>query len=63
MNTQSFEERIRSRAYELWLADGAMEGCADEYWRLARDMVQQELVSERADVQPPVTGSVSSSKV
>jgi len=62
MNSQSIEERIRTRAYELWLDDGALEGCADEYWRQARDMVEHELLSERADCQP-VIKSIPTSKV
>jgi hypothetical protein len=49
MDKRSIEERIRTKAYELWLADGAMEGCADEYWRQAREAVEQELAIERTD--------------
>jgi hypothetical protein len=52
MNDQSIEGRIRIKAYELWLADGALEGCADEYWRQARDTVEHEIASELADDQP-----------
>jgi hypothetical protein len=42
----SKDERIRARAYELWEADGSMEGCADEYWRQAREHVEQEIEAE-----------------
>lgn len=49
MDNESIERRIRTRAYELWLADGAMEGCADEYWRQARETVEKEIKSERID--------------
>jgi hypothetical protein len=49
MDNESIERRIRTRAYELWLADGAMEGCADEYWRQARETVEKEIESERID--------------
>lgn len=38
------EERIRARAYELWQQDGALEGCADEYWHMARVLVEKEAV-------------------
>ena len=33
------EQRIRERAYQLWQADGAQEGKADEYWHRARELV------------------------
>jgi hypothetical protein len=42
----SKDERIRARAYELWEADGSMEGCADEYWRQAREHVEREMEAE-----------------
>jgi len=29
-----------------------MEGCADEYWRQARETVEKEIESERIDRQP-----------
>ena len=40
-------KRIRERAYALWLAAGAMEGCSDEYWRQAREIVEAEIATER----------------
>ncbi|AUT76397.1 DUF2934 domain-containing protein [Paraburkholderia hospita] len=42
MNAMTVEERIRARAYELWQQDGALEGCADEYWHMARVLVEKE---------------------
>jgi hypothetical protein len=33
---QSFEERVRQRAYELWEEAGRPVGRADDYWRQAR---------------------------
>lgn len=47
MYTATVEERIRAKAYELWLEDGSMEGCADEYWRRARSLVEAELADEQ----------------
>jgi len=47
MEIQPIEQRIRERAYALWLADGALEGCADEYWRQARELVETEIATER----------------
>jgi len=49
MDDEPIEGRIRIKAYELWLADGAMEGCADEYWRQARETVEKEFSSEPAE--------------
>jgi Protein of unknown function (DUF2934) len=49
MDNEPIERRIRTKAYELWLADGAMEGCADEYWRQARETVEKEIEFERTD--------------
>jgi hypothetical protein len=49
------EERIRIRAYELWQRDGSMEGCADEYCRQAREVIEQELREEQAG-SPACTG-------
>jgi hypothetical protein len=43
---ESKEERIRKCAYALWELDGAMEGCADEYWRQAREIVEDEIKQE-----------------
>ncbi len=47
MHIGTFEERIRAKAYELWQEDGSMEGCADEYWRRARSIVEAELTGEQ----------------
>lgn len=56
MQAQTLEERIRVRAYELWLQDGSMEGCADESWRQTREMVEQELREEQAGSPPTSWG-------
>lgn len=47
MTFESKEERIRKRAYALWEEDGSMEGCDDEYWRKARELVEEELLQEQ----------------
>jgi hypothetical protein len=41
-------QRIRTRANELWKQDGSLEGCADKYWRQARQLVEQEVDTEAA---------------
>ena len=47
MEDPSIKERIRQQAYLLWLNDGAMEGCSDEYWHQAREIVEKEVANER----------------
>jgi hypothetical protein len=59
MKSQTLEERIRIKAYELWLEDGSIEGCADEYWHLARQMIEAELSAERAETLRSGEGDVS----
>lgn len=48
---QTLEERIRLKAFQLWKQDGSMEGCADEYWRQAREMIEIEVLEENE--KPP----------
>jgi len=45
------EQRIRERAYQLWEADGAPEGKADQYWHRARELIEEEAKSELKDRQ------------
>jgi hypothetical protein len=46
MQAETIEQRIRAKAYALWQEDGSMEGCADEYWRKARVLVEAEITEE-----------------
>jgi hypothetical protein len=46
MQAGTIEQRIRAKAYALWQEDGSMEGCADEYWRKARDLVEAAIAEE-----------------
>jgi Protein of unknown function (DUF2934) len=56
MSDMTVEERIRARAYELWQQDGALEGCADEYWHMARDLVEKEMaIADGAQKTDPDT--------
>jgi hypothetical protein len=48
VNIRTVEERIRERAYALWEEDGRLEGCDDEYWRQAREMVEKELLESES---------------
>jgi hypothetical protein len=34
---KELEERIRERAYELWMRHGSLPGQADEYWSMTVD--------------------------
>jgi hypothetical protein len=36
------EQRIRERAHRIWVAEGRPEGRADEYWRRAEELIQDE---------------------
>ncbi|AUT75848.1 hypothetical protein C2L64_47050 [Paraburkholderia hospita] len=47
MDGETVEQRIRAKAYSLWQEDGSMEGCADEYWRKARNVVEAEIADEK----------------
>jgi len=40
----SKEERIPEGAYTRWEEDGSMEGCSDEYWPRARELVEDEML-------------------
>jgi hypothetical protein len=42
------EDRIRQRAYELWLAAGSPDGSPEQYWLMA----EQELSSHDNPVEP-----------
>lgn len=40
---QDLSERIRERAYEIWIASGCRDGEADQHWLVA----EQEILSSR----------------
>lgn len=44
------EQRIRTRAYEIWEREGRHEGRAEEHWRQAEVEVEQALKSSDAQV-------------
>ena len=48
---QSFEERVRRRAYELWEEAGRPVGRADDYWRQARAELERN-ATERGEHPP-----------
>ena len=46
VEVHTLTQRIRTRAAELWMQDGSLEGCVDEYWRQARLLVELEVIAE-----------------
>jgi hypothetical protein len=46
---KQLEERIRERAYELWMRHGSIHGRADEYWYQA----EREILGESDDAEGP----------
>lgn len=43
------EERIRERAYRLWIEEGQPEGSQERHWEQARRMVDEEPSGEGLD--------------
>jgi hypothetical protein len=56
---RQLEQKIRERAYELWVKDGRISGRADDYWYQAEQEIRSEagLPVEDDRVQ---TGSIAS---
>jgi hypothetical protein len=50
---QSFEERVRRRAYELWEEAGRPVGRADDYWRQARAELEGKAAERDPSDRPP----------
>ena len=42
MNQKSLEERIRRRAYQMWLEEGKPEGRAEDHWDKASELIAIE---------------------
>lgn len=38
----AFEQRVRERAYEIWMAAGMEDGAADLHWQTAEQFVMNE---------------------
>lgn len=38
----SFEQKVRERAYRLWLDDGMAHGCAEDHWLRAEKALAAE---------------------
>lgn len=37
----SYEERVRKRAHDIWVREGKPEGRAEEHWNLAREEISE----------------------
>lgn len=46
------EEKIRAKAYEIWVAEGCPDGCAEQHWATAEAIVAEELVAEKPKRAP-----------
>ncbi len=46
------EERIRRKAYELWVSEGKPEGRDRDHWELARELIAIE-DSQKTTLRPP----------
>ena len=57
--TDPDEERIRRKAYELWLAEGKPEGRDLDHWELARELVAIEDSQKTTLHPPPKEGEVA----
>ncbi len=55
------EQRIRERAFMLWLNEGQPEGRADDHWSLARELVAIE--DGQMATTRPVSGEVAGEPV
>ena len=50
----AYQDRIRLRAYEIWMAAGMNEGDADRHWLDAEQAVRESMVSTSLTGSPPV---------
>ncbi len=50
---QNLSDRIRTRAYEIWLASGAREGEAEQHWLAAEKKSLRRLVPKPYQTFPP----------
>ncbi|WP_243373412.1 DUF2934 domain-containing protein [Microvirga solisilvae] len=51
------EQRIRERAYELWMQHGSQQGRADEYWYEAEREITGNRGGEASNGMHPIIGS------
>lgn len=47
---EPWEERVRRKAYELWVSEGGPHGRAEDHWRIASELVAGEIAGSRTDL-------------
>ena len=47
---EPWEERVRRKAHELWQEEGGQHGRAEDHWRIASQLVGEEIAQSRADL-------------
>jgi Protein of unknown function (DUF2934) len=50
---KTLEQRIRERAYELWITTGRHDGQADQHWLMAERELLAKLMAEATPPAPP----------
>jgi hypothetical protein len=45
-DAQQLRDRIRARAYEIWVEEGRPEGQSERHWALAADLIAMEDITE-----------------
>jgi hypothetical protein len=58
----SLEERIRERAYTLWLENGCADGNADQHWLAAEREVLAMMTTQTPPSTAPATRKPSKSR-
>jgi len=53
MSTESLDERIRQRAYQIWEEDGQPEGRQHEHWERAVSEIEAEEKADETEVSKP----------
>ncbi len=48
----SIEDRIRAAAFQLWVDEGQPEGCAEDHWFRACEMITNEDLKYTAETAP-----------
>ena len=54
---EQLEQRVREKAYEIWLDEGRPHGRAEEHWELAKFVISQQdgLASTLVHPAPPAS--------
>lgn len=47
---EPWQERVRRKAYELWVSEGGPHGRAEDHWRIASELVAEEIARARTDL-------------